>query len=288
MQNLLQKLYQLMLRNRKTTGNMRVPGINPYLIAAVLWLAPLPVSAQGMLDMVDMTTPEMAEAEMSREQLEALLADASRDRPVDLTKRRFSGLDLSGIDFKGADLRWSRFNYADLEGADLSDTRLDLTWFYKADLDGADLSRSHLFSAQLQHASLENADIRDARVVANFQNANLAGASFRDSDLAADMKNQSMGLMTTVFTSANLSGADLSRVKASRVNAEFADFSAASLTGADFSDAKLGGARFSGADVGGLRLTGADLDSADLTGLVNADGIVGLNDAVNRTRARFD
>ncbi|HSH41729.1 MAG TPA: pentapeptide repeat-containing protein, partial [Arenicellales bacterium] len=164
----LQKLYQLMLPNRKATGNMRMPGINPYLIAAALWLAPLPVSAQGMLDLVDMTSPEMAEAEMSRAQLEALLADASRDRPADLTRRRFSGLDLSGIDFKGADLRWSRFNYADLEGADLSDARLDLTWFYKADLDGANLSRSHLFSAQLQHASLEDADISGARVVANF------------------------------------------------------------------------------------------------------------------------
>src|SRR5687768_6708210 len=64
--------------------------------------------AQGMMSHVDFDSPRMSEAELTREQVEALLAEAGPDRPADLADKSLNGLDLSGLDLTGADLRWAR------------------------------------------------------------------------------------------------------------------------------------------------------------------------------------
>ena len=63
-----------------------------------------PTLAQSSLQGVDLTSPEMTEAEMTRAQVVEQLSTASRQNPADFTRKRLSGLDLSGIDFK-ADIR---------------------------------------------------------------------------------------------------------------------------------------------------------------------------------------
>ena len=61
-----------------------------------------------MVDMVDMSTPAMTEAQMTRDEVVAILEQATETSPADFTKHRLSGLDLSGLNFKRADMRWAR------------------------------------------------------------------------------------------------------------------------------------------------------------------------------------
>jgi len=55
-------------------------------------------SAQDMMRDVDLTSPAMVSAEMSRQEVEAILAKASPGAPADFTGKRLSGLDLSGLE----------------------------------------------------------------------------------------------------------------------------------------------------------------------------------------------
>ena len=154
-----------------------------------------------MVDMVDMSTPAMTEAQMTRDEVVAILEQATETSPADFTKHRLSGLDLSGLNFKRADMRWARLNNSDLSGSIMRGVNLDLAWMVGANLENVDMTDARLFSAQIQRANLKGAILDGARVAANFKQSDLRGASFRNADMSADMKNQSMGLMGTVMLS---------------------------------------------------------------------------------------
>jgi len=62
-------------------------------------------AAQDVMRHVDLTSPDMVAAEMTRPEVEAVLAAATSDKPADLTGRKLSGLDLSSLDLSGAVLR---------------------------------------------------------------------------------------------------------------------------------------------------------------------------------------
>ena len=240
------------------------------------------VDAQSVMDHVDLNSPEMTEAEMDRDELIALLSESS-DEPADLSSRRLSRLDLRGIDFKGANLRWARLNGADLRGANLSRATLDSAWLLNANLEDANLRSASLFSTQMQGANLKSADLTGARIIANMERADLTGAVLREADMAADMKNQSMGLMRAIMRLATLDNADFTGVKAARADAEFASFRGAVLDGADFSGAELAGADLTAASVAGCNLTGADVAAARLVSLKGE--ALGLHDAKNLSEA---
>jgi uncharacterized protein YjbI with pentapeptide repeats/rhodanese-related sulfurtransferase len=235
-----------------------------------------------------MQSVDMTEAEMTREEVEALIAAAPPGQPPDLTKRRLSGLDLSGIDFKGADLHWVRLNNSNLRGTNLQNCRIDLGWLIGADLEGADLSGASLFSTQMQRTNLKHAKLDGARITANLKGANLSGASLREADMAADMKNQSMGLMRISLKSANLDGADLRGARAGRADIEFASLRGAQLQDADFTRAEFAGADLTGASIAGTNLTEADVASARLIELKGIDTAIGLSTLRNLQEAITD
>ena len=56
----------------------------------------IPAAAQNMMQHVDLTSPEMTAAEMTRPDVEAMVAAANLTQPADFTGRKLSGLDLSG------------------------------------------------------------------------------------------------------------------------------------------------------------------------------------------------
>jgi len=257
------------------------------ILVAAIGFSPT-ISAQDLLDQVDLNTPDMTEAQITRDEVVAILEAATENSPADFTKFRLSGLDLSGLDFKRADMRWARLNHTNLSGAKMSGVNLDLAWLIGANLEGADLTDARLFSTQIQRANLRNAIVDGARVTANFKQSDLRGASFRNADMSADMKNQSMGLMGTVMTSTKAGGADFSGANMSRLNAEFAKFDGALFSNTNLTGAKLGGSDFTGASVEGLILSEADLHSTRLQSMKNTDLIIGLDDTVNLNRAHLD
>ncbi|MFL5000874.1 MAG: pentapeptide repeat-containing protein, partial [Xanthobacteraceae bacterium] len=110
--------------------------------------------AQDMMRHIDLTSPEMVSAEMTRADVEARLAGTTAENPADFTARKLSGLDLSGLDFSGAVFRAARLNKTNLAGARLDRAILDQAWLIEADLSRASLQGAALFAAQMQRARL--------------------------------------------------------------------------------------------------------------------------------------
>lgn len=166
------------------------------ILAALLILGALPtaaVRAQGMMSHVDLDSPRMTAAELTRAEIEAMLGAAS-GKPLDLADRGLNGLDLSGLDLTGADLRRSRLNRARLAGARLDGAQLDMAWAMDADFTGASLKQAQLFQAQFLRARFDGADLSQARIIGTFDGGSFVGARLVDADGAPDMRNQSMGL----------------------------------------------------------------------------------------------
>src|SRR5688572_6628916 len=132
--------------------------------------------AQDMMQHVDLSSPQMTEAEMSRDELLAMIqAGGSAEQP-DLSGKRLSGLDLSEMDFRGANLRGAYLNNVKLAGANLDGAILDQAWALKADFSGASLRQASLVASQMRGARLDRADLSGARVTADLQGASLLDA----------------------------------------------------------------------------------------------------------------
>lgn len=110
--------------------------------AVVLWALIINSNSfgQDLLRHVDLASPEMTTAEMTRADVRLLIEKGS---PVDLSDRRLSGLDLSELNLRGANLRLSRLNNTNLKGADLSGAILDQAWAL-----GSDFSEAKLVGAE--------------------------------------------------------------------------------------------------------------------------------------------
>ena len=209
-------------------------------------------------------------AELTRLEVQSLLASIPAGQAAsfagmslsgaDLHDLDFGNADLSGADLSGADLRGAKLVRSKLIGAKLPGARLNLAWIIGADFSHADLSGAYLetlvVSAGLQTlpqeaATFVGANLSGAKVTARFNLDDMRGANLSHLRASADMRNQSMGLIRTEFSQANLTDANFQGAALARVNFEFA---------------KLSRANFSGADLSGANLTGADLTDADLTG----------------------
>lgn len=138
---------------------------------------------------------------------------------IDLTGSNFRAAQLSHVNFRGADLRNTSFIAANLHKADLFEARL-----IKANLQEANLSSANCRKADLQSVNLARADLTKA----NFSEANL---------------------LTTDFSSANLI----------EVN-----FRHALLTYAIFNDARLVDVNLCAADLRQATFVGAILSSVDV------------------------
>ncbi|MBV8977093.1 MAG: pentapeptide repeat-containing protein [Alphaproteobacteria bacterium] len=128
--------------------------------------------------------------------LTLLASDAVRQA----LKESGQGLDLSGLDFRGASLagiNLQRFRLAQcvfdrcrLAGARLSDCDLSGSSLVGADLSGADLRR-----ADFSEADLTDADFTRAKVAgANFTNSNIGGAILSEAQgLVQEQLDQAFG-----------------------------------------------------------------------------------------------
>jgi uncharacterized protein YjbI with pentapeptide repeats len=242
--------------------------------------------SQDLLSYVDLNSPEMKTAEMTRDELLALLRASTAAKPADLTGRRLSGLDLAGFDLSGVTLRLAKLNRTKLNGARLNGAILNQAWMIDADLTDANLTKASLLSTQMQRAKLDGADLSGARITGDLSGASMVLSRLVGADASADMRNQSMGLMRGVLKSANLKGADLKGANLSRTNLEFAN-----LRNADLTDCNLTHAQLAGADLTGAILTNADFTEADLTSTLLPDdaalaGARNLDKAFNLDRAR--
>src|SRR5450759_5524111 len=102
-------------------------------------LLAMTATAQDMMRGLDLSSPDMVSSEMTRGQVEAILARATAAAPADFTGKRLSSLDLSGLDLSGVIFRAARLNKTKLAGANLDHAVLDQAWLLEADLTGANI-----------------------------------------------------------------------------------------------------------------------------------------------------
>jgi len=249
-------------------------------IALLLSLSAVAATAQDMMRDLDLASPDMVLADLTRADVAAAVARATEAAPADFTGKRLSNLDLSRLDLSGAIFRAARMNKTSFVGAKLDRAILDQAWLLEANFTAASLKGANLFAAQMRRARLDGADLSGTRIAADLTGASLVGASIEGANLGADMRNQSMGLMRAVLTSANLERVNARGADLSRVDLEFA-----SLRGADLSGASLKGAQLGGADLTGVTLVGTDFDGADLAS-AKLIAPIGLDQALNFDKAK--
>jgi uncharacterized protein YjbI with pentapeptide repeats len=227
-------------------------------------------------------------ADFTRAEVESLLAAAPESPRPSFAGRWLAGLDLhaldhhevdftaadlSGADLSDADLRGAKLVATKLTGAKLPRAKLNLAWIMRADFSHADLSQSILetlvASAGMETqpdeaAKFVGANLSGAKVTARFSLDDMRGADFSHLKASVDMRNQSMGLIRTDFSRANLADANFEGAELAHVNFEFAKLQRANFEGADLSNADLAGADLTDANLTGTKTTGAKFTSASL------------------------
>jgi uncharacterized protein YjbI with pentapeptide repeats len=256
------------------------------MVRRLVLLASFVLMPLGSLHASDMTVAEVRTA----------LAAATPERPADFSGKALDNLDLSGLDLRGAvlagvNLFGAKLVDCDLTGANLHGANLNLAWIMRANFTRADLSQASLqglvVSSGLEISPAEaprfpGANFAGARIIARFAQFDLNHASFAGAKMGADMRNQSMGLMRTDLSSANLAGANFAGADLGRALLRFANLAGANLTGASLVGADLSGANLTGADLTGADASEAELGGAVLTGAKGLDRVKGMTPSVSR------
>ena len=102
---------------------------------------------------------------------------------VDEKARNWSGLNLSGVDFRGAYLRKVQFEESQLYGANLQDANLSGAKLQNANLWFAKLQNAHLLLANLQNADLRVCDL-SLWQLEQVKDGGLTGSKITENDFA--------------------------------------------------------------------------------------------------------
>jgi uncharacterized protein YjbI with pentapeptide repeats len=191
--------------------------------------------------------------------------------------------NLSGANFRSADLDGWDLSRAYLGGASLAMASLHGANLRKADLSGAVLRGANLRGANLRGADLHGAYLDRANLSgADFSRANLSGVDLSEVDLS-EVDLSGANLSGVDLSERDFSGKDLSKVNLSMANLSKANLSGANLSGANLRGADLGGvllvrANLSGVDLSGRDFSAKDLSRVDLSGAnLNRTMLVGTN-----------
>jgi uncharacterized protein YjbI with pentapeptide repeats len=247
--------------------------------------------------------PVSQNAEMSARAVTTLLFQAKPGVRVDLSGKFLVYLDLSELNFKGANLARSDFYGTDftgasLKGADLSHTRLDRSELIRADLSGADLTGATILRptiySDLSTNTQDAPHFTGANLTQVHVQAELSGSDFRGENLSKANfypleGRPGEGTLATAYRNVlkycDFSGARLDDADMERAVLWFAKFNGADLRNTNFTDADLSRADFSGANLSGADFTHADLDGANFVGAIGIGEAKGLDQAVNLSRA---
>lgn len=190
--------------------------------------------------------------------------------------RDYSGLDLSGIDFKALE-RGILIPNADFSGCNLQRASL-----YGADLRNCNFSNTDLSNAKLWFCELHDSDFSGSKLDGTkfayckmhdvrFENLNVSSCEFEAVDF------HEARLSGTKFSGAkfvhrrDFAHAKLARTDLSSTSLPYADFRGADLENADFTNSDLHLADFTGANLKDASFMGANLEYADFTDVKGID-----------------
>lgn len=264
-------------------------------------LASLAIAGSASADQPAVPVP--MHAEVSARTITAMLHTAKSGERPDLSGKFLVYLDLTELDFKGANLARSDFygtdfTDANLSGVDLSHTRLDRSVLIRANLSGANLTGATILRPTI-YSDLSNktsdaprfsgANLSRVRVQAELSGSDFRGADLTEANFAPLEQRSGEGTLATTYRNilkyCDFSGARLHNAHMQRAVMWFAKFTGADLTGADFTDVDLSRADFAGADVSGANFSHANLEGASFIGVKGLHEALGLDQSINLDRA---
>lgn len=164
-------------------------------------------------------------------------------------------------------------SYADLRNANLAEANLRGIILCHADLRGANLEGAHLESCRYWIGSDEDEHHEWVAVATDFSSANLSGLDLTKVHLRVYpysswvyKSSEFVGLDFPKFIGTNLHETNFSEIDLSRVNFSGANLSKANLSKTNLSEANLSGANLRGATLDQANLTKANLTRADFHG----------------------
>jgi uncharacterized protein YjbI with pentapeptide repeats len=211
---------------------------------------------------------------------------------ADLYDANLSNINLAGANLQGAEFINTSGTVVDFAGANLSGANLDGATFQYVNLTGADLASAtatgtavlfRLTDADLTGANISNIDfsyamftrIKSGNLVTSggtpvpppgwaLDNGYLMGPSvdFSQDDFPA------LGANVPTLTNRDLPGSKFSSANLTGMNLSGDNLAGAAFANADLTQANLNGDNLTGADFEFANLTGATLSGADLTGVM--------------------
>jgi uncharacterized protein YjbI with pentapeptide repeats len=205
--------------------------------------------------------------------------------------KRIINLDLGGLDFSGANfdrcnLFETTFHGGNLRNASFVGAFLSATKFPDANVQGAHLRGATLLSTA-ERANFSGADLSYTTGYLISPQGRFVHANLSHAKLRPEMSNQPMGLLHTILSQADLSGANLAGADLGFSNLSSANLTHANLRGTNFDQADLSRANFDGADVTDANFSKADISLAVFTNLRGRSSMRGLELALNREQAVF-
>ncbi|MGK5093969.1 pentapeptide repeat-containing protein [Deltaproteobacteria bacterium TL4] len=204
----------------------------------------------GSCEACDLSGFEFRRAELQGVQLRRTDLRKARFTHANLEGADFEGADLSGTELKGANLKRANLAHTNLNGVNLSGANLE-----EARLNAASLKKTLLHAANLRWAQLENADMQGAELeAADIQNANFQGSNLS--------KSKWRGLSTyhANLSHVNFSEATLVETSFERVNLSETAWSHAEIRWSHFDQVDLTGSNFSKASIKYSSLTDSQLN----------------------------
>lgn len=189
----------------------------------------------------------MLPREISREQVEPMIAARESFANCSLV-----GLELEGLDFSGLDCATADFSKAILRGANFTGANL-----LQAKLNEADLTQATMAEACLDQADFSGAVMQGCR----FAGASINNTVFAEQELVANDFTAAQGY------AANFSQAKLSHCNFDEAKLPKSDFTAAEIVDSSFERAELQAAQWENVRAQKIRMRGADL-----TGIHASDG----------------
>ena len=247
----------------------------PDLAGADLSLSPIAPLAIDVPEPPPLPPPLPEDERVSREEINAQLAQGRPLSELNLIDADMSGLDLSDADLSGAIMLRANLKGAILERANLEGAQLGLADLSDASLDHATLSLCDLHKARVDRATFTHAQLDNTNFTAitgddvSFASSTGALTTFTDANLPRarfdDVQLETPDFSGATLESASFTGAHMTQARLFDTKAE-----KATLSGATMPDASAVGARFNGAIMHGVSAPGsiwerAFLDECDLS-----------------------
>jgi uncharacterized protein YjbI with pentapeptide repeats len=193
---------------------------------------------------------------------------------ANLERANLHAVNLAGANLEGANLQRANINRAILSQTNLAGANLSNAMLYETQLDGANLAGATMIGVLAGHARLIRADLTGAIVIdSDLTAVRMTGVLATNASFARSRLWEAQ-LSRSDFTQATFARADLLNAVATDAIFTNADLRVSNLFGVDFRDSNMAGADFSGAQMTLAILVRANVEGARFEDTVLPGGFV--------------